>query len=92
MVWVPFPLETMRTALQWSCRSSQSAIVIFVMIVNRPQEVAEGDVRDARPVPPRYYVRGAEVNSLVDPDIDHIVSHIRKALICSRLADEGAKH
>ena len=51
------------------------------MIVSRPQKVAEGHVRDARAVPPRYYVRGAEVNSLVDPDIDHIVSHIRKAVI-----------
>lgn len=54
----------------------KSPIVIIIMIVSRPQKVAEGHVRDARPVPPRYYVRGAEVNSLVDPDIDYIVSHI----------------
>ena len=70
----------------------QSPIVIVVMMVSRPQKVAEGHVRDARPVPPCYYVRGAEVDSLVDPDIDHIVSHIRKALIRFRLVDEGAKH
>lgn len=62
------------------------------MIVSRPQKVAKGHVRDARPVPPRYYIRSAEVNSLVDPDIDNIVSHIRKTLICFRLIDEGAKH
>jgi len=62
------------------------------MMVSRPQKVAEGHVRDASPVPPRYYVRGAEVNSLLDSDIHHIVSHIRKALICSPLVDEGAKH
>jgi len=66
--------------------------MMMMMIVSRPQKVAEGHVRDARPVPPRYCVRGAEVNSLVDPDIDHIVSHIRKALICFRLVDEGAHH
>ena len=62
------------------------------MIVNRPQKVAEGHVRDARPVPPCYYVRGAEVDSLVDTHVDHIVSHIRKALISFRLVDEGAYH
>jgi len=67
-------------------------LVIIVMIVRRPQKVAEGHVRDARPVPPRDYVRSAEVNPLIDPDIDHIISHIRKALICFRLVDEGAKH
>jgi hypothetical protein len=62
------------------------------MTVSRPQKMPEGHVRDSRPVPPRNYVRCAEVNPLVDPDIDHIVSHIRKALICFRLIDEGAKH
>ena len=72
--------------------SPQSPIVIIVMMVNRPQKVAEGHIRDACPVPPRYYVRGAEVNPLIDPDIDHIVSHIRKTLICFRLVDEGAHH
>jgi len=60
--------------------------------VSRQQAVAEGHVRDGRPASPRYFARGAEVNSLVDPDIDHIVSHIRKALICFRLVDEGAHH
>ena len=48
-------------------------------IVNPPQNVAEGHVRDACPVHPRYHVRGAEVNPLLDPEIDHIVSHIRRA-------------
>ena len=68
-------VETMRTAFQWSCRLPQLPPVIIIMIVGRPEKVGEGHVRDSRAVPSRYCVRGANVNSLVDPDIDHIVSH-----------------
>jgi len=60
--------------------------------VNRPQEVAEGPVRYARPVPPRYYVCGTKVDSLVDSDVGHIVSHIRKAVTGFCLFDKGAHH
>jgi hypothetical protein len=45
-------------------------------LLNRPQEVAEGEVSHALPVIPRYFVGSAEVDSLVDADIDHVVRHI----------------
>jgi hypothetical protein len=84
--------------LSWTMGGSCSVIVLptnnhqSIIIVNWPQKVAKRHVRDARPVPPPYYVRGTEVNSLVDPDVDHIVRHIRKALIRFRLVDESARN
>ena len=56
--------------------------------------MAEGPVRYLGPVSPRYFVRSAKMDSLVDPDVDYIVSHIRKALIGFRLGrvDEGARY
>jgi DNA-binding XRE family transcriptional regulator len=54
-------------------------IVIIVIVVERSQDVSEGPVRRARPLPPCYFVRGAEVDALIDADVHHIVSHIRKA-------------
>ena len=53
--------------------------------------MAEGPVGRTCPLSSRHFVRGAEVNPLVDADVDHIVSHIRKAVVRFRLVDRGAR-
>ena len=53
--------------------------------------MAEGPIRRACPLPPRYFVGGAEVDTLVDADLDHIVSHILEAATGDRPIYRGAK-
>jgi len=64
---------------------------IIHISMERPQEVAEGPIRRACPLPPRYFVGGAEVDTLVDADLDHIVSHILEAATGDRPIYRGAK-
>jgi hypothetical protein len=64
----------MSTAFQWSWRSPLSPIVIILILVDWPQVVANGELGHTPPVPPPYYVCRAEMDSLVDSDVDHIVS------------------
>ena len=51
-------------------------VMIVTAIVNRPQEVIEGLLRDASPLPPRCRVRETEMNPQVDASFDHVVGQI----------------
>jgi hypothetical protein len=53
--------------------------------------VREGPVCRARTLSPCYCIPGAEVDTLVYPDINHIVSHIREAVICDSSIDRVAR-
>jgi hypothetical protein len=67
-----FPLK--QKTLEWDTR--ESAFLPAASWLKRTQEVAEGEVGHALPVIPRHFVRSAEVDSLVDADVDHIVRHV----------------
>ena len=60
-------------------------VVIVVVTVERPQEVLEGPVRHVPALPTRHCVREAEVDAVVDANVDHIAGHVREVMICARL-------
>jgi hypothetical protein len=51
-------------------------VMIVTAIVNRPQEVIEGLRCDASPFLPPLRVPEAEMNSLVDANVDYVVGHV----------------
>lgn len=55
------------------------------------QEMSERPVCHLRTQSSRYLIPGAEVDSLVYPDINHIVSHIREAVVHNSLVNRGAR-
>ena len=54
--------------------------------------MAKGPVGCGRPLSPRHFVGGAEVDSLVDTDTDDITSRIGKAMIDLRCVGSRARH
>jgi hypothetical protein len=50
-------------------------------LLHRTQKMAKGPVGCGRPLSPCHFVGGAEVDSLIDTDIDDITSRIGKAMI-----------
>jgi hypothetical protein len=60
-------------------------IIVITLIVQRPQEMAEGPLGHVSALLPRRCVREAEVNALVDSSVDHLLRHIRKAAEVARV-------
>ena len=54
--------------------------------------MAKGPVGCGRPLSPRHFVGGAEVDSVVNTDADDITSRIGKAIICLRCVGNRARH
>ena len=54
--------------------------------------MAKGPVGCGRPLSPRHFVGGAEVDSLIDTDTDDITSRIGKAMIDLRCVGSRARH
>ena len=54
--------------------------------------MTNGPVGCTRPLSPRHFVGGAEVDSLVNTDADDITSRIGKAMICLRCVGNRARH
>ena len=61
-------------------------------LLHRTQKMTNGPVGCARPLSPRHFVGGAEVDPLVDTDTDHITSRIGKAMIDLRCVGSRARH
>ena len=62
-------------------------VLIITVIVDRPQEVLESPLGYVPALPPRRCVREAEVDALVDADVDCILGCVRKAPICAGVLD-----
>jgi hypothetical protein len=61
-------------------------VLIITVIVDRPQEVLESLLGYMPALPPRRCV-GAEVDALVDANVDCILGCVRKAPICAGVLD-----
>jgi len=70
-----------------SCELPSGSLFIVLMFVisDRPQEVREGPLGYASALLPRLLVREAEVDALIDADVDHVSSRIRESGIGARL-------
>jgi hypothetical protein len=55
--------------------------VINLAIMDRPQEVLECPLSNLPALPPRFGVREAKVNALVDAGDDYIMGCVREAVI-----------
>jgi hypothetical protein len=60
-------------------------IIVFIAIVQRPQEVLEGLAGHLSALLTRRFVRKTEVDTLVDTGVDHFVGHLREAAIRARV-------
>src|SRR4030095_10753942 len=69
-----------------------SAIQNRTALLHRKQKTTNGPVGRGRPLSPRHFVGGAEVDSLVNTDADDITSRIGKAMICLRCVGSRARH
>jgi hypothetical protein len=62
-------------------------VLIITVIVDRPQEVLESLLGYVPALPPRRCVGEAEVDALVDANVDCILGCVRKAPICAGILD-----
>src|SRR6188768_574011 len=63
----------------------QNEIWLRIHLTERPQVVGEGPVGDRPALLPCLFIRKAEMDALVDADIDRIFGQIRKAIKGARL-------